>query len=60
MRILISLLNWHGPFKRFQVRSIVQESPIYHRVEGSLLFQNPMSLNSAKFIPLYYLINFSR
>ncbi len=32
-----------------EVRWIVQESPIYHRVEESLLYQNPLSVNSAKF-----------
>ncbi len=33
----------------FKVRWIEQESPIYHHVEGSLLYQNPVSVNSAKF-----------
>ncbi len=36
-------------FRHLQVRWIVQESPIYHHVEGSFLFQNPLSVNSAKF-----------
>ncbi len=36
-------------FRHFKVRWIVQESPIYHRVEGSLLYQNPLAVNSAKF-----------
>ncbi len=36
-------------FRHLYVRWIVQESPIYHRVEESLLYQNPLSVNSAKF-----------
>ncbi len=40
----------HGAFLRhFKVRWIVQEIPIYHRVEESLLYQNPRSVNSANF-----------
>ncbi len=36
-------------FKRLKVHFIVQESPIYQRVEGGLLYQSPLSVNSAKF-----------
>ncbi len=36
-------------FKSFKVRFIVQESPIYQHVGGSLLYQSPLSVNSAKF-----------
>ncbi len=36
-------------FRHLQVRWIVQESPIYHRVEESLLYQNPLSVNLANF-----------
>ncbi len=42
----------NGPrcfFRHLLVRWIVQESPIYHRVEESLLYQNPLSVISAKF-----------
>ncbi len=48
-------------FRHLYVRWIEQESPIYHRVEKSLLYQNPLSVNSAKFFifPLYYVIHFS-
>ncbi len=34
---------------RFKVRWIVKESHIYHHEEGSLLYQVPLSVNSAKF-----------
>ncbi len=47
-------------FMHVEVRWIVQESPIYHRVEGSLLYMNPLSVNSANFIFLLHcLIHFS-
>ncbi len=36
-------------FRRFKVRFIVKESSIYQRVEESLLYQSPLSVNSAKF-----------
>ncbi len=36
-------------FRPFKVRCIVQESHIYHRVGGSLLHQNPLSIISANF-----------
>ncbi len=36
-------------FRHFKVRWIVQESPLYYRVEGCLLNQNPLSVNSVKF-----------
>ncbi len=40
----------HGAFfRRFKIRFIVQESSIYQRVEESLLYQSPLSVNSAKF-----------
>ncbi len=35
-------------FRRFTVRFIAQESPIYQRVEESLPFQSAISVNSAK------------
>ncbi len=40
---------------------VVQESPIYLRVEGRILDQNPLSVNTVtfSFSPLYYLIHFS-
>ncbi len=43
------LFGRHGAFRHFKIRGIVQESAIYHRVEGSLLCQNPLSVKSAKF-----------
>ncbi len=50
-------------FRHFKVRWIVEESPVYHRVEGSLLYQNPLSVNS-KNLPLfplyYYLFKFQK
>ncbi len=39
----------HGVFRHLNVRNIVHGSPIYHRVEGSLLYHNPLSVNSTKF-----------
>ncbi len=46
-------------FRHFYVRWIVQESSIYHRVEGSSLYQNPLSVNSAKFsLPTILLYSF--
>ncbi len=36
-------------FRHFKVRWIVQESPIYHRVEGKRLYQNQLSVSSAKY-----------
>ncbi len=36
-------------FGHLKDRGIVQESPIYHRVERSLLYQNPLSVKSEKF-----------
>ncbi len=33
-------------FRHFKVCWIVQESRLYHRVEGSLLYQNPSSVKS--------------
>ncbi len=35
-------------FRHLKARWIIQESPIYHCVEKSLLYQNPLSVNSAK------------
>ncbi len=37
----------------------MQESPIYHHVDGSLLYQNPLSTNSVIFL-INSLIHFSR
>ncbi len=47
---ILVIKKLHTVFLRhFEVRWIVQESPIYHRVDKSLFYQNPLSLNSAKF-----------
>ncbi len=35
-------------FRPFEVRWYVLESPLYHHVEGSLLYKNPLSVNLAK------------
>ncbi len=50
--------------RHFNVSWIVQESPLHHSVEGSLLHQNPLSvkirITGKKFMfPLCYLIHFS-
>ncbi len=46
--------------RQFKVRLIVQESPVYHRVEESMLFQNPLSENSVKLLIFpFYLFHFS-
>ncbi len=39
----------HGVFLRFKIHFIVQKSVIYRRVDRSLLYQSPVSVNSAKF-----------
>ncbi len=42
-------LTAQGPFRHTKVRWIAQERPIYYHVEGNLLYQILLSVNSANF-----------